>query len=885
MQKIVAIDDKHDNLIAIRALVKNFLPDTVVFSAQSGQRGLDIVKTELPDVILLDLVMPGMDGYEVCTRLKAELSTQHIPIIMLTAIKTDSQSRVKALESGADAFLSKPIEEAELVAQINAMLRIKRAEDELRREKDVLEELVQERTKVLQNELNERKLVEKALLKRTHDLGERVKELNCLYGISHLTEKPGMTLPEILQGTVELIPAAWQYPEITCARIIFDRQEFKTGNFRETFRIQNTDISVHGKRSGSLEVGYLGERAEEDEGPFLEEERNLLNGIAQRLGGIIERIQTQEALRESEERMKLALEGTDQGLWDWDIVHGDITFDENWPKVLGYTPGEREFDFNWWNENVHPDTKPAFEKAFNAYLEGREKYYELEYQLRVKSGEWRWIWARGICVAYDEQGQPLRMIGTHRDITGCKRAEVALQKSEQQYRLLVKNVADGIGIVQDGRLAFVNESLASILGFSAEHLLGRSPVDLFQHDDNTQFEEIHTQLEHGKAEFHTWPILQRIMRADKREAWIEGRQSAITWQGQPAIMMNMRDITERKLREMALAEERNGLRQENLQLRASIKERYRLGEIVGKSQPIQEVYEMILKVSDSEKDVLIGGESGTGKELIARSIHQRSARQAQDFVPVNCGAIPESLFEREFFGHRKGAFTGADRDKQGFFDSAHQGTLFLDEVGELSPAMQVKLLRAIENGEYTPVGDNRSRKVNVRIIAASNRDLAEQVEKNVMREDFFYRIHVILIDVPPLRERREDIPLLVDHFVQQYGDGASFPAIPEKILETLYNYDWPGNIRQLRNVLYRYLTLGSLDFSAPRSSVPNNKNQRTHAEFEPDGPGLHEMAENFEKQMISCMLEQYRWHRGNTATRLRIDPKTLYRKMKQYRLL
>ncbi len=601
----------------------------------------------------------------------------------------------------------------------------------------------------------DRKRAEESLLKRTHELGERVKELNCLYEMSNLVEKPGVSLEKILQGTVDLIPLGWQYPEITCVRVSFDSQEFRTEHFQETLWKQTSDILVHGGRRGVLEVCYLEEKPESDEGPFLKEERNLINAITQRLGRIIERLLAEEALR----------------------------------------------------------------------------------------------------------------------------------KSEQQYRLLAENVADGIGIIQEGKLVFVNDALASTFGYPAVQLIGKSLVDLFHHTDRALFRKMSAQLEQGSPEPQNWPVLQRVVKRDDREVWMERRYSPTTWEGQPAILINLRDITKRKLREMEIERERNTLQRENIQLRATIKERYRFGNIIGKSQVMQDVYELILKASASEKDVLIGGESGTGKELIARTIHQLSARQAQAFVPVNCGAVPESLFEREFFGHRKGAFTGAVKDTQGYFDAAHQGTLFLDEVGELSPAMQVKLLRTIENGEYTPVGEAKPSKVNIRIITASNRNLADQVEKGVMREDFFYRIHIIVIDLPALRERREDIPLLIDHFVQQYGDGTSLPEISGAILETLYNYDWPGNIRQLRNVLYRYLTVGRLDFSGPRSAVPGEKDQSSNPEFEPDGPGLHEMRNNFEKQMIIRMLEQHRWHRGNTAARLHIDPKTLYRKMKQYRLI
>jgi len=466
-----------------------------------------------------------------------------------------------------------------------------------------------------------------------------------------------------------------------------------------------------------------------------------------------------------------------------------------------------------------------------------------------------------------------------------RRAEEALRRSEQQYRLLVESVADGIGIVQQRKFVFVNDTLASMFGFTPAQLVGKSPVDFFHHDYKALLRKTYTQLEQEITEPRSWPILQCIVTRDNREVWMEGYQGVITWEGKPAILIDIRDITKRRLRELAIREERDTLRQENVTLRASIKERYRFGDIVGKSQVMQEVYELTLKASASEKDVLITGESGTGKELIAHTIHQLSTHQGEAFVPVNCGAVPESLFEREFFGHRKGAFTGADRDKQGFFDAAHKGTLFLDEVGELSLTMQVKLLRAIESGEYTPIGETAPKKADIRIIAATNSDLAEQVEKGMMREDFFYRIHVIVMVVPPLRERREDIPLLIDHFVQQYGNSKKLPPISGRVLETLYNYDWPGNIRQLQNVLYRYLTVGRLDFTGPRSAESVDRGTDSDAEFDQEDLTLREAVEHFEKRFIAGMLERHRWNRTKTAGKLDIEPRTLRRKIKKYRLL
>lgn len=326
-------------------------------------------------------------------------------------------------------------------------------------------------------------------------------------------------------------------------------------------------------------------------------------------------------------------------------------------------------------------------------------------------------------------------------------------------------------------------------------------------------------------------------------------------------------------------------RQQHLkqQVQEASKDRYRFGEIIGKSLAMQTVYEQIMKASSSDANVVIYGESGTGKELVAQTIHNMSDREKQKLVAVNCGAVPEALFESEFFGHRKGAFTGAIMDKQGFFDRAHKGTLFLDEVGELSLTMQVKLLRALQDKEYTPLGSPVNKTADVRIIAATNRDLVEQLHKELIREDFFYRIRVIVINLPPLRDRREDIPLLIEHFLQQYGEDAEYPTIPGRIIDMLCAYDWPGNIRELQNELQRYLAEQHLEFigNAPGDSLGHNG----MPEADLTGQRFYEAVETFEKRLIVDALKQNQGRREKTATMLGILPRTLHRKMKKYGLL
>lgn len=301
---------------------------------------------------------------------------------------------------------------------------------------------------------------------------------------------------------------------------------------------------------------------------------------------------------------------------------------------------------------------------------------------------------------------------------------------------------------------------------------------------------------------------------------------------------------------------------------------------------MQELYELIAHTTAKESHVMITGESGTGKELVAQTIHQLSDRKEQSFVPVNCGAIPDNLLESEFFGYRRGAFSGADRDHAGYFDQAHQGTLFLDEVGELSPMLQVKLLRALESGEYTPLGSTLPNIANLRIISATNRDPKELVRTGDMRKDFFYRLSTISIELPPLRERTEDLPLLIEHLLDQHRDGRGMlPILPARVYQILLNHDWPGNIRELQHALERYFTVKRLDLPGSEDMTAVNHDDCPVLETALESQNFQEAVEAFEKQFLRKMLQQRRWHKSETAQALGIGRKTLYRKMKQFGLI
>jgi transcriptional regulator with PAS, ATPase and Fis domain len=317
--------------------------------------------------------------------------------------------------------------------------------------------------------------------------------------------------------------------------------------------------------------------------------------------------------------------------------------------------------------------------------------------------------------------------------------------------------------------------------------------------------------------------------------------------------------------------------------RPAATERQNFGRIVGKSAAMQMVYQQILSAAATDATAIIYGEPGTGKELVANAIHDMSLRREKKFVPVHCGAIPENLVESEFFGYKKGAFSGADADKPGYIDYADGGTLFLDEIGEIRLDMQIKLLRMIEGTGYTPVGSNQVKSSNARIIGATNRDLRERIAKGLFREDFYYRIHILPIHLPPLRERKDDLPLLIDHFMRLFGGKHKAPALTTKMVDALTAYDWPGNVRELQNVLIRYCSLQMLELGhAPLSTSPAGS---APIRYKSDADKtLGALVSEFEKEMIAQALTQHRWHRSKVAVQLGIDRKTLFAKMKKHRL-
>lgn len=324
------------------------------------------------------------------------------------------------------------------------------------------------------------------------------------------------------------------------------------------------------------------------------------------------------------------------------------------------------------------------------------------------------------------------------------------------------------------------------------------------------------------------------------------------------------------------------------ELSKELGQRYRFDNMIGKSRPMQALYQLLERVANSGTTVLIQGENGTGKELIAKALHYNSNRKKKKFLVVNCGAFNENLLESELFGHVKGSFTGAVKDKKGLFEAADGGTLFLDEVGDTSMSMQVKLLRVLQEGTFTPVGSTEIRKSNVRVIAATNKNLQEMVKGGTFREDLFYRLNVINVSVPPLRDRKDDIPILCEHFLAKYArqTGTAQKVIQKNCLEILMNHDWPGNVRELENEVERLCVLGGEDINVGEdclSPAIAEKSAKAYPGLRVNG-NLKDALEQLEKQMILEGLERTGWNKSRLAKELGISRAGLITKVAKYEL-
>ena len=593
----------------------------------------------------------------------------------------------------------------------------------------------------------------------------------------------------------------------------------------------------------------------------------MMAALGSQIGQFIERKRAEEELRRSEAYLAEAQRLSLTGSFGWKVSTGELFWSKETFCILGYDSTTKP-TLELVLDRVHPEDLALVQQTIDrASREGAN--VDFEHRLLFPDGAVRYVHVRAHAVS-DSSGA-LEYVGAVSDVTARKLAEEKLRQDERELRRITDAIPQAICVLApDGTILYANEIVLEYTGLSLEDIKADDlRAKLFHPEDLEKFRD---QLSRGEP-FETE---LRARRKDGQYRWFLIRYNPLRNDDGQILRWYATgiDIEDRKQ-----AEER--IQRENLALREEIDHSSMFEEIVGSSEALRKVLAQVAKVAQVDSTVLILGETGTGKELIARAIHKRSSRSSRAFIRVNCAAIPSSLIASELFGHEKGAFTGALQRRLGRFELADGGTIFLDEVGELPAEMQIALLRVLQEREIERVGGSQSITVDVRVLAATNRDLRSAVAAGAFRQDLFYRLNVFPIRMPALRERRDDIRLLVEYFIERYGKtaGKKFRNINKKTLELFQAYDWPGNIRELQNVIERAVILCDGDTFSIDETWLTREAQRSAG---PAVPFVTTIVEH-EKEMIERALAESGGRVAGpfgAAMRLGIPRQTLESKIK-----
>lgn len=581
----------------------------------------------------------------------------------------------------------------------------------------------------------------------------------------------------------------------------------------------------------------------------------------------VERLaQARQELLLTQQRQELAIRAGDMGLWDWNITTGEVCYDQGWTSILGYAPKETKAHYRTWRQLIHPEDRRRVIKTLKRYLAGITVCYECEYRLRSKSGDWRWIVDRGKIMERNAHGWPLRMVGIYSDITLRKRVEEALHRGEDRLKRMFETAEDCI-YFKDTFLVYteVNPAMARTLGLPASSIIGHVDEELFGSTAAQVIYESDQLVLRGQTveQEHTRAVGGANVTFLDLKVPIRGNRGEVM-----GIFGISRDMTYRRhldtIPQTSTSESR--------------------------SPAMRAVFRGARVAAQTDSIVLITGESGTGKDYLARYIHQQSKRSQGALFSINCAAISPELAESEFFGHESGAFTGARSSKKGLLELAEGGTILLNEIGDISPALQSKLLMFLDTRQFTRVGGVKLHSVNARLIAATNQKLEHEVKMKRFRKDLFYRLAVFSIEIPPLRERTEDIPLLISHLLPLLAQRIGIDAVPgvsADALAVLANYRWPGNIRELRNVLERALilsdkkTINVEDLVVGGKWGPRSTDQEWSVKISfPEQQSLNEVVSDLKRRLLVEALHRANGRRNKAAALLGLTADALKHYMK-----
>jgi len=595
----------------------------------------------------------------------------------------------------------------------------------------------------------------------------------------------------------------------------------------------------------------------------------VFNDTAGTLRELYETLHTREAYLAEAQRV------SHTGSWGWNFSTGELVWSDETFRIFEYTQAVKP-SLDLILQRTHPADVALVQQLFDRLSRG-ETDWDIEHRLLMPDGSVKYLHVIGH--APNTSSGNLECVGAVTDVTAAKEAEEKIRQSERELRQILDFAPQQVAVLgPDYSRVYINQAALDYFGLTLEESRRLERRSFFHPDDWERMTcEAQSKFLSGlphEAEF-------RLMRKDGKYRWFLFRYTPIRdEQGRlTRWYVAGTDIEDRKQAEQRLQDE-------NVALREEIDKASMFEQIVGTSLPLQMVLSRISKVAPTDSSVLITGETGTGKELVARAIHRRSQRSSRAFVSVNCAAVPRDLIASELFGHEKGAFTGAIQRRLGRFELAEGGTIFLDEVGELPSETQIALLRVLQEREFERVGGTGSIRTNVRVIAATNRDMEAAIAAGTFRSDLFYRLNVFPIEIPSLRERREDIPLLVEYFIDRFARqaGKSFLAVNKKSLDLLQSYPWPGNIRELQNVIERSVIVCETEtFSVDESWL-----SRQPPAIEPNVmPVLLKPGPSQEKAIIEAALSECGgrvYGPSGAATRLGIPRSTLESKIRSLKI-
>jgi PAS domain S-box-containing protein len=604
--------------------------------------------------------------------------------------------------------------------------------------------------------------------------------------------------------------------------------------------------------------------------PLRDEEGNIVKWYGV-VTDIEDRKCVEEALRRNEHFLAEAQRLSHTGSFGWKAANGEIDWSDETYRIFEYDRAEKP-TFEMVMQRIHPQDRLLAQQVTERVSRTGEDF-EHECRLLMPNGAIKRIHVRAHALDHSSNG--IEFVGAVSDINERKEAEQRLQQQETELRQVLDLAPQLIAVFGPHReRLYANRTSLDYFGVTLDEWRDTRPGAVGNPDDT---ERLQSHWDRAMSSGSAFEIEVRLRKSDGSYRWFLNRFNPVRDdQGQVLRWyVACTDIEDRKRAE-------EGLQRENAALREELNQASMFEEIVGSSEPLRKVLSQVSKVALSDSTVLILGQTGTGKELVARAIHKRSRRAGRSFIGVNCGAIPTSLIASELFGHEKGAFTGATQRRLGRFEAANGGTIFLDEIGDLPQDIQITLLRVLQEREIERVGSDRPIPVDVRVLAATHRDLDKLVSEGKFRQDLLYRLNVVPITMPSLRERAADIPILVEYFIARFGKkmGKRFQTIEKKTLKMMQEYEWPGNVRELQNVIERAVTLSDSDIFA----VDEAWLKREPSEVPRSSVALSGVLLAHEKEVIEAALAQSRGRisgPAGAATKLGIPDSTLEAKIKR----